>query len=47
MLKNLFYNKEHAKMMWWHKEEHKVDAMVRHLADGLQCEKLIECSLSL
>jgi hypothetical protein len=35
-LKCLFRNKEHAKLMRWHKEEHKKDTMLRHLADGSQ-----------
>ena len=33
-LKRLFRNKEHAKLLRWHKEEHKVDNMLRHTADG-------------
>jgi hypothetical protein len=35
-LKCLFRNKEHAKLIQWHKEEHKKDTMLRHLADGSQ-----------
>jgi hypothetical protein len=35
-LKRLFCYREDAKMLRWHKEERKVDAMLRHLADGLQ-----------
>jgi hypothetical protein len=35
-LKRLFRNKAHAKLMRWHKEEHKQDQMLRHLADGSQ-----------
>jgi hypothetical protein len=33
-LKRLFRNKEHAKLLHWHKEDHKVDNMLRHPADG-------------
>ena len=35
-LKRLFRNKEHSKMMRWHKEERKRDGMLRHPADGSQ-----------
>jgi hypothetical protein len=35
-LKCLFRNKEHAKLLQWHKEDHKVDDMLRHPADGSQ-----------
>jgi hypothetical protein len=35
-LKRLFKNKEHAKLLRWHKEDHKVDDMLRHPADGSQ-----------
>jgi hypothetical protein len=35
-LKRLFGNKEHAKLLRWHKEDHKVDNMLRHPADGFQ-----------
>ena len=35
-LKRLFKNKDHAKLLWWHKEDHKVDNMMRHPADGSQ-----------
>ena len=35
-LKRLFRNKEHAKLMRWHKEERKNDGMLRHPADGSQ-----------
>jgi hypothetical protein len=38
-LKRLFRNKEHVKMMRCHKEECKVDVMLRHLADGSQWRK--------
>jgi hypothetical protein len=33
-LKCLFRNKDHAKLLWWHKEDRKVDNMLRHPADG-------------
>jgi aromatic ring-cleaving dioxygenase len=33
-LKRLFRNKEHAKLLRWHKEDHTVDDMLRHPADG-------------
>jgi hypothetical protein len=39
-LKCLFRNKEHDKMMRWHKEEHNVDAMLRHPTDGSQWSKI-------
>jgi hypothetical protein len=29
-LKCLFRNKEHARLLWWHKEESKADVMLRH-----------------
>lgn len=35
-LKCLFCNEDHTKIMLWHKEEHKADAMLRHTVDGLQ-----------
>jgi hypothetical protein len=35
-LKRLFINKEHAKLLRWHKENCKVDDMLRHPADGSQ-----------
>ncbi|KAK1605546.1 hypothetical protein QYE76_029219 [Lolium multiflorum] len=35
-LKRLFRNKEHAKLLRWHMEECKKDAMLRHPADGRQ-----------
>ena len=35
-LKRLFRNKEHAKLLRWHKEDRKVDDMLRHPADGYQ-----------
>jgi len=33
-LKHLFINKDNAKLLWWHKEDHKVDNMLRHPSDG-------------
>jgi hypothetical protein len=39
-LKRLFRNKEHAKLMRWHKEEHKKDTMLRHPADSSQWRKI-------
>jgi hypothetical protein len=33
-LKRLFRNKEHAKLLRWHKEDRKEDEMLRHPADG-------------
>lgn len=35
-LKRLFRNKEHAKLLRWHKEDRKEDEMLRHPADGSQ-----------
>ena len=35
-LKRLFRNKANAKLMRWHKEDRKVDEMLRHPADGAQ-----------
>ena len=35
-LKCLFRNKDHTKLLQWHKEDRKVDNMLRHLADGSQ-----------
>ena len=35
-LKRLFRNKDHAKLLRWHKEECKVDNMLRHPTDGSQ-----------
>jgi hypothetical protein len=32
-LKLLFRNKDHATLLRWHKEDYKVDAMLRHPAD--------------
>ena len=39
-LRRLFRNKDHAKMMRWHKEECKNDGMLRHPADGSQWRKI-------
>ena len=39
-LKRLFQNKEHAKLLRWHKEERKKDMMMRHPADGSQWRKI-------
>jgi hypothetical protein len=33
-LKRLFRNKEHAKLLRWHKEDRNSDVMLRHPADG-------------
>jgi hypothetical protein len=38
-LKRLFTNKEHARLLRWHKEDRKKDAMLRHPADGSQWRK--------
>ena len=35
-LKRLFRNKEHARLLRWHKEDRKKDEMLRHPADGSQ-----------
>ena len=35
-LKRLFRNRDHAKLLRWHKEDRKVDNMLRHPADGSQ-----------
>ena len=39
-LKRLFQNKEHAKLVRWHKEDCKNDLMLRHPADGSQWRKI-------
>jgi hypothetical protein len=39
-LKCLFRNKEHARLLRWHKEDHKKDEMLRHPADGSQWRKI-------
>jgi hypothetical protein len=38
-LKCLFKNKEHTKLLRWHKEDHKKDVMLKHPANGLQWRK--------
>jgi hypothetical protein len=35
-LKRLFWCKEHAKLLRWHKEDRLSDGMLRHPADGSQ-----------
>ncbi|KAK1602397.1 hypothetical protein QYE76_018960 [Lolium multiflorum] len=39
-LKRLFRNKEHARLLRWHKEDRKKDVMLRHPADGSQWRKI-------
>ncbi|KAK1605083.1 hypothetical protein QYE76_028756 [Lolium multiflorum] len=39
-LKRLFQNKEHPKLLRWHKEDRKKDVMLRHPADGSQWRKI-------
>ena len=39
-LKYLFRNKARAKLMRWHKDEHKQDMMLRHATDGSQWSKI-------
>src|SRR3954465_14805658 len=39
-LKRLFQNKEHAKLLQWHKEDRNKDVMLRHPADGSQWRKI-------
>ncbi|KAK1643989.1 hypothetical protein QYE76_061794 [Lolium multiflorum] len=39
-LKRLFRNKEHARLLRWHKEDRKKDEMPRHPADGSQWRKI-------
>ena len=39
-LKHLFRNKEHAKLMRWHKEDRKKDEKLRAPADGSQWRKI-------
>ena len=46
-LKHLLKNKDHAKLLRWHKEDRKVDNMLRHPADGPSGEQSIENSRSL
>jgi len=33
-LKRLFRNRDHTKLLRWHKEDRKVDSMLRHPTDG-------------
>jgi hypothetical protein len=39
-IKRLFRNKEHAKLLRWHKEDRKVDNMLRHPAYGSQWREI-------
>src|SRR4051812_44171168 len=39
-LKRLFKNKEHVRLLRWHKEDRKRDGMLRHPADGPQWKKI-------
>jgi hypothetical protein len=39
-LKRLFRNKEHAKLLRWHKEKRKTGGESRHPADGTQWRKI-------
>ncbi|XP_037444808.1 uncharacterized protein LOC119313103, partial [Triticum dicoccoides] len=39
-LKRRFRNKEHAKLLRWHKEDRKSDGELRHTADGTQWRKI-------
>jgi hypothetical protein len=39
-LKRLLRNKDHAKLMQWHKEERKKDTILRHPADGSLWRKI-------
>ena len=39
-LKRLFRNKEHAKLMRWHKEDRKKDGKLRAPADGSKWRKI-------
>jgi hypothetical protein len=39
-LKRLFRNKEHARLLRWHKDDRKKDAILRHPADGSQWRKI-------
>ena len=38
-LKRFFKNKDNAKLIRWHKEDHKEDHMIRHPADRVPVEK--------
>jgi mannose/fructose/N-acetylgalactosamine-specific phosphotransferase system component IID len=46
-LKHLFRNKEHARLLRWHKEYHKKDAMLRHPVMGRSGEKSRETTRTL
>ncbi len=39
-LKRMFRNKEHARLLRWHKEDRKKDGKLRHPADGSQWRKI-------
>jgi hypothetical protein len=39
-LKRLFRNKEHAKLLRWHMEDHMKDDKLRHPTDGRQWRKI-------
>jgi hypothetical protein len=39
-LKHLFRNKEHVRLLQWHKEDRKKDVMLRHPTDGSQWRKI-------
>jgi hypothetical protein len=39
-LKHLFRNKEHARLLRWHKQDCKKDVMLRHPVDGSQWRKI-------
>src|SRR3954469_16810795 len=39
-LKRMFRNKEHARLLRWHKEDRKKDGELRHPADGSQWRKI-------
>ncbi|WVZ83260.1 hypothetical protein U9M48_030426 [Paspalum notatum var. saurae] len=39
-LRRLFQNREHAKLVCWHKEDRKEDDMLRHPVDGSQWRKV-------
>jgi hypothetical protein len=39
-LKHLFRNKEHARLLWWHKQDRKNDMMLRYPADKSQWRKI-------
>ncbi len=39
-LKRMFRNKEHARLLRWHKEDRKKDGKLRHPTDGSQWRKI-------